>query len=204
MSSISGSSPTGSVSTSLSVSSGSSVSDRPFIGFGGLMDVPCVLSINSSKTFLFMISTSLRISEGLRGLTDLLGTTFPLPFNTHLAHFVAFSPCWSKHSPQDFLLDGKVGSVFSVVTPFIPSKLTKVGNVSFFSKSQCVWVGSMKLEVRLGCQVVNSRSPFNTVVPKDHWRTMIHNVLSDSFLKQANVELSLVGPRCAFLQGSQC
>jgi hypothetical protein len=48
--------------------------------------------------------------------------------------FVAFSPCWSKNSPQDFLLVGKGGGVLSIVTPFIPSKLTKVRNVSFFSK----------------------------------------------------------------------
>jgi hypothetical protein len=31
--------------------------ESPFIGFGGFMDVPCLLSINSSKTVLFSIST---------------------------------------------------------------------------------------------------------------------------------------------------
>jgi hypothetical protein len=71
------------ISASPSAILGSLVSDSPFIGFAGLMDVPCLLSINSSKTFVFLISTSLWISEGLRCLTDLLGTTFPLPFNTH-------------------------------------------------------------------------------------------------------------------------
>jgi hypothetical protein len=62
---------------------------HPFVGFGGLMDVPCLLSINSSKTVLLLISTSLWISEGLRGMTDLVGTTFPL------VNFVVVSPCWS-------------------------------------------------------------------------------------------------------------
>jgi hypothetical protein len=56
--------------------------------------------------------------------------------------------------------------VFSVVTPFVPTKLTKVGNVSFLPKSQGVRVGSKKLEVRVGAQVVEFSSPLNTVIQK--------------------------------------
>jgi hypothetical protein len=93
--------------------------------------------------------------------------------------------------------------VFSEVTPFIPSILTEVGDVSFLPKCHSVWIGNMKLEVGLVCQVVDPRSPFNAVVPEDHWRVLILHVLPDNFLQQSNVELSLVGPRCTFLQGSQ-
>jgi hypothetical protein len=58
----------------------------------------------------------------------------------------------------------------------------------------------MELEVRLGCQVVDSSSPLNTVVPKDHWSILVLYVPPDSFLQKPNVEFSLVGSSCAFLQ----
>jgi hypothetical protein len=82
----------------------------------------------------------------------------PIAFQHPLAHFIALSPCWSKHSPQDFLLVGKGGRVFSEVSTFISSKLTGIGTVSFIPKSQIVWARSIELEVTLGRKVEDPSS----------------------------------------------
>jgi hypothetical protein len=76
------------------------------ISFGGLMDVQCLLSINLSKTFLFLISTSLWISEGLRGLIDLLGTIrnkeiIKIRLRRHERAYRADDPAWLTNERGD-------------------------------------------------------------------------------------------------------
>ena len=51
--------------------------------FGGFIGEPHLLSMSSSNTSLFLISTGLQISSTFSGLNDLLGTTLIYALSIH-------------------------------------------------------------------------------------------------------------------------
>jgi hypothetical protein len=69
--------------------------------------------------------------------------------------------------------------MFSVVTPVIPRKSTKVRYVSLLSSGDGVGIRSMKVEVGLGRHVVNPGSPLKALILEDYWGVRFLHVLPD-------------------------
>jgi hypothetical protein len=76
---------------------------------------------------------------------------------------------------------------FSVVTPVIPRKSTKVRYISLLSSGDGVGIRSMKFEVGLGRHVVNPGSPHKAIIPEDHWGVRFLHILPDGFFQETNV-----------------
>ena len=116
-----------------------------------------------------------------------------------MTHLIAFPSGWTKHTAQHFLLEWERIGLFTEIAPFIPGKLAQTGDVTLFSSGCSVGIGSVKLEVGLGCQVVDPGPPLKAVIPQDHGRVTLSHVLSHCLLQESNVELGLVGPGSALL-----
>jgi hypothetical protein len=71
--------------------------------------------------------------------------------------------------------------MFSVVTPVITRKSTKVSYVSILSSDDGVGIRSMKFDVGLGRQVVNPGSPLKAIIPEDYWGVRFLHILPDGF-----------------------
>jgi hypothetical protein len=85
-----------------------------------------------------------------------------------MCHFVSFTFGGSQNSSQYFAIEGKLFLfLFSEVAPVIPLILAQVGDVAFVSRQSCMGIRAVQLNNVLGCEVVDARSPFNTIVLKD-------------------------------------
>jgi hypothetical protein len=61
----------------------------------------------------------------------------------------------------------------------------------------------MELEYIFRSQVVDSGSPFNTIIPESKGTVGVLHIFSDSLLDQSNVEFGLVCPPGSFLENLQ-